>query len=193
MGGGGVVWMSLNEIGRRNKGTNITAAIMKELNKENGTVRVFAAGNTTADVDYADIPEKDIITEPSIIVKSRGYIGFEYYEKPFTHKNEMWSYTINRKDINQKFVYYYLITQQEELQKKARALSVKLPQLSTKDTDNLLVPIPSLAKQERIVGILDQFDALVNDISVGLPAEIDGRRKQYEYYRNKLLTFDEVA
>jgi type I restriction enzyme S subunit len=51
------------------------------------------------------------------------------------------------------------------------------------------IPIPSLAEQGRIVGILDKFDALVNDISVGLPAEIQARRKQYEYYRGKLLDF----
>ena len=54
-------------------------------------------------------------------------------------------------------------------------------------------PVPPLAEQDRIVGILDKFDALVNDISIGLPAEIDGRRKQYEYYRNKLLTFPQVV
>ena len=51
------------------------------------------------------------------------------------------------------------------------------------------IPIPSLAEQERIVSILDKFDILINDISSGLPAEIEARRKQYEYYRNKLLTF----
>ncbi len=53
------------------------------------------------------------------------------------------------------------------------------------------IPIPPLEEQERIVAILDNFDALVNDISIGLPAEINARRKQYEYYRDKLLTFKE--
>ena len=57
----------------------------------------------------------------------------------------------------------------------------------------LKIPVPPLAKQERIVAILDRFDALVNDISQGLPAEIEARRKQYEYYRDKLLTFKEAA
>jgi len=51
------------------------------------------------------------------------------------------------------------------------------------------VPVPSLEIQEEIVSFLDRFDALVNDLKSGLPAEIALRRKQYEYYRDKLLTF----
>ncbi len=53
------------------------------------------------------------------------------------------------------------------------------------------IPLPPLAVQEEIVKILDKFDALVNSISEGLPAEIKARRQQYEYYRNKLLSFKE--
>ena len=59
--------------------------------------------------------------------------------------------------------------------------------------EKIMIPVPSLEEQERIVNILDKFDKLVNDISVGLPAEIEARRKQYEYYRNKLLSFKEVS
>ena len=55
------------------------------------------------------------------------------------------------------------------------------------------IPIPSLSEQKRIVNILDQLYALVHDISCGLPAEIEARRKQYEYYRNQLLTFNHVS
>jgi type I restriction enzyme S subunit len=52
------------------------------------------------------------------------------------------------------------------------------------------IPVVSLEKQKQIVSILDKFSTLVNDIKEGLPAEIELRRKQYEYYRDKLLTFD---
>ena len=55
------------------------------------------------------------------------------------------------------------------------------------------VPIPPLAEQARIVAILDKFDSLTNDLSAGLPAEIAARRKQYEHYRDRLLTFQEAA
>ena len=72
--------------------------------------------------------------------------------------------------------------------------SIRRPMLN-----NFPVPIPypgdkekSLAEQRRIVSILDCFDRLSNDISEGLPAEIEARKKQYEYYRDKLLNFKEV-
>ena len=55
------------------------------------------------------------------------------------------------------------------------------------------IPVPPLEEQERIVSILDRFDALTTDITAGLPAEIEARRKQYEYYRDQLLTFKQKA
>lgn len=54
------------------------------------------------------------------------------------------------------------------------------------------IPVPPLQEQYRIIKILDKFDALINDIGSGLPAEIAARRKQYEYYRDQLLTFKEL-
>ncbi len=61
--------------------------------------------------------------------------------------------------------------------------------ISKKRMEKIIVPIPTIEYQQYVATILDKFDALVNDISTGLPAEIEARRKQYEYYRNKLLTF----
>ena len=56
---------------------------------------------------------------------------------------------------------------------------------------NLRVPVPSLKIQKRLVEVLDNFDAICTDLSSGLPAEIEARQKQYEYYRNKLLDFEQ--
>ena len=53
------------------------------------------------------------------------------------------------------------------------------------------IPVPMMQEQERIVAVLDKFDSLCNDLSSGLPAEIEARQKQYEYYRDKLLSFKE--
>lgn len=64
-----------------------------------------------------------------------------------------------------------------------------IPHISMKDIANFPIPSPSLEEQERIASILDRFEALTNDLTAGLPGEIEKRRQQYEYYRDKLLTF----
>ena len=179
----------LGEILVRTKGTKITAHEMKQLHKEKGNVRIFAGGETFADVDFDDIPSKDIHFKTSIIVKSRGNIGFEYYGQAFSHKNEFWSYHSENSNVNIKFVYYYLVKNLSYFQHIAN--NMQMPQISIPITNKYQIPVPPIAEQERIVAILDRFDALVNDITKGLPAEIEARRKQYEYYRDKLLTFKE--
>ena len=179
----GVEYRPLESLGKRNKGTAITASKMRSLEPGNKDLRIFAAGSTFVDTDSSNIPAKDILHGPAIIVKSRGYIGFEYYEKSFTHKNEMWSYTLDSNIVNQKFIYYYLLTQAYYLQELARSKSVKLPQLSVKDTDSLEVPVPPMEIQEAIVEILDKF----TNLEAELEAELEARTLQYEYYRDSLF------
>ncbi len=177
----------------RNKGTSITADKMKSLHKEGGEVRIFAAGATQVQVNRRDIPQKDIIETPGIIIKSRGYIGFEFCETPFSHKAELWSYCVDETQALPRFVMHYLQTQAPRLQALARSKSVKLPQLAVADTDKLAIPLPSLGEQKTFCELLDKFEILTNDLAIGLPAEIEARRKQYEHYRDKLLTFKELA
>lgn len=171
----------------KGKGTKITASQMRLLHKDGSPIRVFAGGKTFADVDYGEIPEKDIHKETAIIVKSRGIIDFEYYSKPFTFKNEFWSYTSNDNNINLRYIYHYLIYNQNHFQEIANKM--QMPQISSSDTENFIVPIPKIEIQSRIVQVLDNFDAVCNDLNIGLPKEIDLRQKQYEFFRDKLLTF----
>nr|WP_187892885.1 restriction endonuclease subunit S [Helicobacter pylori] len=185
----GVGFRKIGELFKRNKGINITAAQMKELHSDIGKVRIFAGGATKADINYKDISKKDIINCESVIIKSRGNIGFEYYNQPFSHKNEIWSYSSKTNQMLVKFLYYYLSNNQYYFQKLAQSSSVKLPQLSVSDTDEYEVPVPPLEIQQEIVKILDQFLALTTDLLAGIPAEIESRKKQYEYYREKLLAF----
>ena len=184
---GEVEWKALGETLVRTKGTKITAGQMKELHKINAPLKIFAGGKTIAFVDFEDIPKKDINREPSIIVKSRGNIEFEYYDKPFSHKNEMWSYHSKNKNINIKFVYYFLKI--NELYFQNIGSRMQMPQIATPDTDKFKIPVPPIEEQDRIVSILDKFDALTSSITEGLPREIELRQKQYEYYRNMLLSF----
>ena len=184
-----IYWCSIKEICRRQKGINITAEKMKKINKLGASIKIFAGGNTVAYVNEKDIDKEKIINQPSIIVKSRGNIDFEFYDGPFSHKNEMWSYaTLDKKLLNIKYLYYYLKSNVKYF--KDNAISGKLPQISTSITDNYKVPIPDILIQNKVVQILDKFQSLVEDTKGLLPQEIEQRKKQYEYYREKLLTFD---
>lgn len=93
--------------------------------------------------------------------------------------------------VNYKYLYYYLDSKYEELRAISNGDGTR-GGLSLKLLKPYKFTLPPLKTQERIVSILDRFDSLCNDISSGLPAEIEARQKQYEHYRNKLLTFNEM-
>jgi len=74
-----------------------------------------------------------------------------------------------------------------------RAGSGTVRNLNAEIVKAVALPVPPFAEQEHIVNVLDKFNALVNDLSIGLPAELAARRKQYEYYRDQLLTFEDAS
>lgn len=90
---------------------------------------------------------------------------------------------------NPKYIAYFFQTQYFFQQKKKYARGAKVIDIKITDLEKISIPIPPLSEQQRIVSILDKFESLVNDLSEGLPAEIAAVQEQYEYYRNKLLTF----
>ena len=182
-----VEWKTLNEFLKKGKGTKITASQMKLLHKEGAPIRIFAGGKTYADVNYGDIPDKDIHIEEAIVVKSRGIIDFEYCTEPFSFKNEFWSYSSDNENINLRYIYHYLVHNKEHFQNIAN--NMQMPQISSNDTEKFKIPVPSLEIQSRIVQVLDNFDTVCHDLNIGLPKEIDLRQKQYEFFREKLLTF----
>ena len=93
---------------------------------------------------------------------------------------------------NPKLLSYCLRTKNYHDQLKKYVSSGKICSVSAAGISKVNLPVPPLAVQRRIVDILDRFDALCNDLTSGLPAEIALRRKQYEYYRDKLLNFKEL-
>ncbi|WP_297565245.1 restriction endonuclease subunit S [uncultured Arcanobacterium sp.] len=93
----------------------------------------------------------------------------------------------NPEQLNKNYLFHFLFISLEQISSKIQGSTVK--HLSTRDLNKYPIPVPPLPVQERIVEILDKFDALVNDLSSGLPAEIQARRQQYEYYRDQLLSF----
>ena len=99
---------------------------------------------------------------------------------------------IVRSSVNPVYLSYYMQTAQYLAAKAKHIVRTKVKTLLPGGLERIRVPVPSPDEQARIVSVLDKFDTLVNDLSVGLPAEIRARRQQYQYYRDKLLTFQEV-
>lgn len=174
----GVEFRPLGEVAVRQQGIPMTASRMKEIGLKSGEVKLFAAGNNSVEVLRSVLSEDRILEKPSVIVKSRGHIGFEYCDCPFRHKSELWSYSARDERLSIKFISYVLTSRVRLFQKVAEATSVKLPQLSVGDTDRFLVPVPPLEVQREIVRILDSF------------TELEARRKQYAFYRDQLLNFE---
>ena len=184
-----IFFAKISELCSRQKGIDITAKKMKEFDNQGAPVKIFAGGNTSANVEVEFVGINNVINKPSVIVKSRGNIDFEYYDKQFSHKNEMWSYSsLNDKKLNIKFLFYLLKNDLKYF--RDNAITGKLPQISTRITDDYKIPVPDIIVQNKVVEILDKFQLLLSDTKGLLPQEIEQRQKQYEYYREKLLTFD---
>ncbi len=96
---------------------------------------------------------------------------------------------IFKSKMNPRFVSHYLRGSNYHLQIKKYVCEGKICSISSKSIGRSLIPVPSLQEQERIATILDRFESLTTSLQSGLPAEISARRQQYEYYRDKLLTF----
>ena len=126
--------------------------------------------------------------KPSVLIPRKGSINNLFYvDEPFWNVDTVFYTEINEKIITPKYFYYLL--KKEHLEKLNTARGV--PSLTQSVLNKVILSIPPLAEQERIVKILDRFENLCNDISSGLPAEIKMRKKQYEFYRDKLLSFKE--
>ena len=148
-----------------------------------GNIPVYGSGGI---INYIDTY---IYDKESVLIPRKGSIGNLFYvEKPFWTVDTIFYTIINKEIVIPKYLYYYL--SKLNLEKLNTAGGV--PSLTQTVLNKILIPLPSLEEQQRIVDILDRFDNLCNDISEGLPAEIEARQKQYEYYREKLLTFKNI-
>ncbi|WP_339004183.1 restriction endonuclease subunit S [Fusobacterium polymorphum] len=148
-----------------------------------GNVPVYGSGGI---INYIDTY---IYDKESVLIPRKGSIGNLFYvDKPFWTVDTIFYTVIDKEVVIPKYVYYYL--SKVNLEKLNTAGGV--PSLTQTVLNKILISLPSLEEQQRIVDILDRFDKLCNDISEGLPAEIEARQKQYEYFREKLLTFKNI-
>ena len=169
----------LGEVVSINKGTYITK---REVSP--GKIPVVLGGTEPA---YWHA-EANHLGEGIVVSRSGANAGFvSYWNEPIFVSD---GFVLDSKPgISLRYIYHALKNKQDKLHAMKRGSGV--PHIQRKALSEFVISIPPLEEQRRIVSILDKFDALVNDLSSGIPAEIEARRKQYEYYRDKLLTFKE--
>ena len=167
---------------------HISAKDLKNLETIDGNIKLLATGKfngwTTKALAGKNINEGEVISIPT-----GGSANLKYYKGKFVDSGNLLASSFNNEITNLKYCYYFLLTKNNLIESHFRGAGVKHPNMS--EILKIKIPIPPLPIQEEIVIILDKFDALVNNISFDLSSELSARKKQYEYYREKLLTFKE--
>lgn len=130
--------------------------------------------------------EKNFEGDKTCVISAGAAADIFYQKKDFWAADDVLVITTDK--LISKYIYYYLLSKQYLLKSQVRKASV--PRLSREIVENLKIIYPPIEIQEKIVEILDKFQALTQDVSGLLPDEIEKREKQYEYYREKLLAFD---
>ena len=171
--------IALGEMGSVQRGKRLTK---RDLN-HNGRYPVFHGG--IEPIGYYSSSNREANSVMVINVgASAGTVG--YSSKEFWSSDGCFCFS-HCEQLNQKYLFYALQSMENSIKGQVRKAGI--PTLDNKVVEKLKIPIPPLADQQRIVSILDKFEALTTSISEGLPKEIALRRKQYEYYRNQLLSF----
>ena len=191
-----IIWMSINDVCENicSGGTPLTSK------------QEYYQGNIpwlrTQDVNWKEVYDTDVkISEEAIESSSakiipRNCVIVAMYgataakacinKIPLTTNQACCNLQINGQIANYKYVYYWLCHEYNNLKALGEGSQSNI---NGRKIKAYKIPIPSLSEQQRIVSILDKFEILTTSISEGLPKEIELRRKQYEYYRNKLLSF----
>lgn len=176
--GGGtteVQWKTLGEIAKIKNGKTYK-------NICSGEIPVYGSGGIMTYIgEYC-------YNKPSVLIPRKGSLSNLFYvDTPFWNVDTIFYTEIDEQQVVPKYLFYLL--KKEHIERLNTAGGV--PSLTQTVLNNISLAIPSITVQKRIVDVLDNFEKICNDLNIGLPAEIEARQKQYEYYRDKLLTFKE--
>ncbi|MFR5587050.1 MAG: restriction endonuclease subunit S [Subdoligranulum sp.] len=173
-------WRTLAEIADIGTGSSNTNEAV-----ENGKYPFFVRSQEPLRKNDYEYDETAIITAGDGVGVGKVY---HYVEGKYALHQRAYRIHINTSDVSPRFFFYYMKAKfLPYIQKnvfQGSVSSIRRPMLNA-----FPVPVPDIKIQERIVNVLDNFDAICSDLNIGLPAEIEARKKQYEYYRDMLLTF----
>ena len=175
-----VEWKTLGEVCGLKAGTAISASCIRE--QKNDVYKTPCYGGNGL---RGYVQEVNHYSDAPLIGRQGALCGNVCFAKAPYYATEHAVIVDGKKNFNNRFLFHVLVNMNLGQYKTAGAQ----PGLSVKRLNKVKIAIPKLEIQNSIANILDRFDTLCNDLTSGLPAEIAARRKQYEYYRDKLLTF----
>lgn len=147
-----------------------------------GTIPVYGSGGNMG--IYVD---KYAYNKPTVLIPRKGSIeNIFYLEEPFWNVDTIFYTQIDEGKIIPKYFYYFM----QNYDLKSLSTDSTRPSLTQQIVNKIKIKLPPIEIQNKVVKVLDKFQTLLEDTKGLLPTEIEQRRKQYEYYREKLLTFD---
>jgi len=181
---GGVRWIPLGELAAIGTGSRNTNEAV-----EGGRYPFFVRSQEPLGIEEYEFEETAVITAGDGVGVGK---VFHFVEGRYGLHQRAYRIVVTANTLLSKFLFHFI---RNDFARYLATISVHASVTSLRKPmfEKYLVPVPPIEEQRRIVGILDKFDALVADLSAGLPAEIRARRQQYEYYRDRLFTFEEAA
>ena len=172
--------MPLKDVAEIERGTRVVRSQLTEA----GLYPVFQ--NALTPMGYYDKANRLGNNTFLICAGAAGQIG--YSDVDFWAADDCYTFKCCEK-LENRYLFHVLKNSQHRIDAQVRRASI--PRISREAVGSIRIPIPPLDVQNRIVNVLDNFEKICSDLNIGLPAEIEARQKQYEYYRDKLLTFAE--
>ena len=174
--------MPLKDVAEIERGTRVVRSQLTEA----GLYPVFQ--NALTPMGYYDKANRLGNNTFLICAGAAGQIG--YSDVDFWAADDCYTFKCCEK-LENRYLFHVLKNSQHRIDTQVRRASI--PRISREAVGNIRIPVPPLDVQNRIVNVLDNFEKICSDLNIGLPAEIEARQKQYEYYRDKLLTFAETG
>lgn len=185
----GAEYKKLKNITILNGLKQVSAEKLSKLNTFSGKIKLLPS---SSNYDWYCEEAKELneyLYEDEVITLGRARnANIKYHNGKFIASQNHIVRSKNKKELNTKYLYYFLLSNAQNFY----TTQSSYPLFNKNDFNNCEMPVPPLPVQEEIVRILDKFNLICNDISIGLPAEIEARQKQYEYYRDKLLSFQKL-
>lgn len=178
---GGVEYKKLGEVVSLERGKRV---VRKQLSETEG-YPVYQNSLTPLGYYYQSNYPKD--STFIIVAGAAGEIG--YSDEDFWAADDCFV-IVCPENVSSRYVYHFLLNRQQSLYSKVRKASI--PRLPRQAIDNIKIPVPPMEVQREIVRILDDYSARTAELIKELEAELEARKKQYEFYRDQLLSFDDV-